>query len=343
LQKEDVIDISSIFDIKDKFTVSINGAVRNPNAFPFEDSLSLKSLILMAGGFADNATGKGIEISRRKRDVDVNNPLSPIVEIIAIDDTKDLSKIAADIKLKPFDVVTVKVDPYYKAQITVSINGEILNPGVYTLTSRSEKVSDLLKRAGNVLYTANIAGAKLVRRNYYGNTDLEVVEKIAASSAKDSSGVILEQERKPYREVSIALTKIMNSPGSKEDILLEEGDQIIIPAIDNMVSVSGEVFKPLSLSFEKSKNLRDYLYDAGGITKSGNKKRIFVVYPNGKAATTKHVLLIFRKYPEITAGCKIFVPKEPEKKEADYSRVGIIVAGFSAIITTMALVYQITK
>lgn len=342
LQKDDIVEVSSIFDLKDKFSVSINGAVRNPRVIPFEDSLSLKSLILLAGGFADNATGNGIEISRRKRDVDVNNPESPIVEIIKIDDTKDLSKLSADIKLKPFDVVTVKVDPYYKSQINVSISGEILNPGSYTLLSRSEKISDLIKRAGNILYTANIAGAKLVRRNY-GSTDLEVVQKIAASSAKDSSGVIIDQERKPYREVSIALTKIINSPGSKEDILLEEGDQIIIPAIDNMVSVSGEVFKPLSISFDNSKKLRDYLFDAGGVTQSGNKKRVFVVYPNGKAAKTKYVLLFFRKYPEISAGCKIFVPKVPEQKAADYSKVGIIIAGFSAIVTTMALVYQITK
>ncbi len=342
LQKEDVVSIASIFDIKEKFTVTINGAVRKPGSYGFEDSLSLKSLILLAGGFTDNATGNGIEISRRKRDVDVNNPESPIVEIIKIDDTKDLSKLSADIKLKPFDVVTVKVDPYYKSQINVSISGEILNPGSYTLSSRSEKISDFIKRAGNILYTANIAGAKLVRRNY-GSADLEVVQKIAVSSAKDSSGVIIDQQTKPYREVSIALTKIINSPGSKEDILLEEGDQIIIPAIDNMVSVSGEVFKPLSISFDNSKKLRDYLFDAGGVTQSGNKKRVFVVYPNGKAAKTKYVLLFFRKYPEISAGCKIFVPKVPEQKAADYSKVGIIIAGFSAIVTTMALVYQITK
>lgn len=343
LQKDDSLDVSSIFDIKDEFTVSINGAVRKPGVMPYEENLSLKSLILMSGGFTDNATGKGIEISRRKRDIDVNNPKSPIVEIIKIDDDKNLSQISADIILKPFDVVTIKTDPYYKPQISVSIKGEVLNPGEYTLTSRSEKISDLIKRSGDLLYTANIAGAKLVRRNYYGSTDLDVVEKIAESSAKDSSGVIAEQERKPYREVSIALTKIMNNPGSKDDILLEEGDQIIIPAFDNMVSVAGEVFKPLSISYDESKTLKNYLYDAGGVMKSANKRRIFVVYPNGKAASTKTRFLFFKKYPEITAGAKIFVPKEPEKKGADLSKVGIIVSAISGLITTLAIVYQISK
>ncbi len=343
LQKDDIIEISSIFDIKDEFTVSINGAVRKPGVVPYEENLSLKSLILMSGGFADNATGKGIEISRRKRDVEVNNPKSPIVEIIRIDDDKNLSQISADVILKPFDVVNIKADPYYKSQITVSIRGEVLNPGEYTLTSRSEKISDLIKRSGDLLYTANIEGAKLVRKNYYGTTDLDVVEKIAESSAKDSSGVIAEQERKPYREVSIALTKIINNPGSKDDILLEEGDQIIIPAYDNMVSVAGEVFKPLSISYDDDKNLKDYLFDAGGVTKSANRKRVFVVYPNGKAATTKTVFLFFKKYPTITAGTKIFVPKEPEKKGTDFGKAGVIVSALSGLITTLAIVYQISK
>ncbi|MEI2710168.1 MAG: capsule biosynthesis GfcC family protein [Chitinophagaceae bacterium] len=111
---------------------------------------------------------------------------------------------------------------------------------------------------------------------------------------------------------------MIDNPGSKDDILLEEGDQIIIPQVDNMVTVAGEIFKPLAISYESSKKLKDYINDAGGLTASGNKKKIFVVYPNGKAATTKHIFLFFKKYPEITAGSKIFVPKEAERKPSDY-------------------------
>ena len=343
LQKEDIVNVSSIFDIKENFKVTINGEVQHPGEYQFEDSLSLKSLILLAGGYTDDATGMGIEIARRKRNVDVNNPKSPIVEIININGSKDLSKLSNDLILSPFDNITIKKDPYYKKQIQVLISGEVLHPGAYTLTSRSEKISDLIKRAGSLLYTADLAGAKLIRRNYYANTDLELIEKIAASSAKDSSGVILKQEAKPYKEVAIALTEVIDNPGSKDDILLEEGDQIIIPQVDNMVTVAGEIFKPLAISYESSKKLKDYINDAGGLTASGNKKKIFVVYPNGKAATTKHIFLFFKKYPEITAGSKIFVPKEAERKPSDYSKVGVIISTFSALITTMALVYQITK
>lgn len=342
LQKEDVLQVSSIFDIKDNFIVNINGAVRNPGIYNFDDSLSLKALILKAGGFAENATGVGIEIARRKRNIEINNPQSPIVEIIKIDDDKDLSNPNSDIPLKPFDIITIKTDPYYKSQVSVSISGEVVSPGVYTLTSRSEKISDLIKRAGGTLYTANIDGARLVRKIKTDGADVNLISKIAAS-AKDSSEVTLETERKNYKEIAINLAKIIASPGSKDDILLEEGDRIEIPAINNMVAISGEVFNPIIINYEASKKLRDYLDDAGGVAKSGNKKRVFVIYPNGKAGKTKKILGIFRQYPKVTAGSKIFVPKDPEKKATDYAKASIIVTGISSLIMAVALAWQISK
>ena len=343
LQKEDMLQVSSIFDIKDKFAVSINGAVRSPGSYTFEDSLSLKTLILKAGGFAYNALGTDIEIARRTRNLDINNPQSSIVEIIRINDDKDLSNPASDIQLKPFDIITIKEDPYYKVQINVAISGQVLSPGSYTLMSRSEKISDLIKRSGGTLYTANIDGARLLRKNTVSNNELALIDKIAESSAHDSSGVTTSSQNKTYKEIAIDLRKIINSPGSKEDIFLEEGDIIEIPLINNMVSIAGEVFYPITISYDERKSVRDYLADAGGVAKSGMKGKVFVVYPNGKAAKTKKVLGIFRQYPIVTAGSKIFVPKESEKKPTDYAKAGIIITGLSALITAVAIAYQITK
>jgi protein involved in polysaccharide export with SLBB domain len=344
LQKEDVLQVSSIFDIKENFIVNINGAVRNPGIYTFDDSLSLKALILKAGGFADNATGVGIEIARRKRNIEINNPQSPIVEIIKIDDDKDLSNPNSDIPLKPFDIITIKADPYYKSQVSVSISGEVVSPGVYTLTSRIEKISDLIKRAGGLLYTANIQGAKLIRKlDEKNKADLELINKIALSSAHDSSGITLITERKAFTEVAIDLEKIIKNPGSKDDILLEEGDRIEIPTINNMITISGDVFNPITVNYETSKKLRAYLEDAGGVAKSGNKKRVFVIYPNGKAGKTKKIFGIFRQYPKVTAGSKIFVPKMPESKPTDYAKTSLLITGLSAFITAMALAWQITK
>lgn len=343
LKKDDEVKISSIFDLRDQKTVIINGAVRNGGVFNWEENLSLKSLILQAGGFAENATGKGIEISRRKKDVDVTNPNSPIVEIIKVDDDKDLSKTSADVLLQPFDIINIKVDAAYKTQISVSINGEVLNPGSYSLISRVERISDLVKRAGGTIFTADINGAKLIRRNAIDYYNVEKIQKIANASAKDSSNVILEEEMKAIREVAINLEQIMKNPGGKDDIYLEEGDIITIPLKNNLVVVSGEVFKPVAIAYEQNKTLKQYLNDAGGVTRSGNKKRIFVVYPNGKAAKVKTPFLFFRKYPAITAGSKIYIPKDPEKKGFDYAKTGFIISGLSALITAAVLTYQVTK
>jgi len=345
LQKEDDINISSIFDIKDLPTVYINGAVRNPGSFQFEDSLSLKSLILKAGGFANNATGLGIEISRRKRDVETNVMNGKIVEIIKIDDTKELSGSSADIKLMPYDIVSVKVDPYYKPQISVSINGEILIPGTYSLTSREENISSLIKRAGGLLYTANVSGARLKRKNNLNDIDLSVIKKIAESSAKDSSNVVVENAVKPINDVAIDLANILANPGGREDIFLQEGDELYIPVINNMISVEGEVFKPLDIAFtyEKGKTLKEYISDAGGTTVSAQKNKIFVIYANGRAAQTKTKFLFFRSYPAIEPGCKIFVPKERKKVGFDIAKASIIVSTLSLVVTSIYFASQIGR
>ena len=110
-----------------------------------------------------------------------------------------------------------------------------------------------------------------------------------------------------------------------------------------MVTIAGEVFNPIVVGYGENKKVRDYLNDAGGIAKSGNKRKVFIVYPNGSAARTKKILGIFRKYPTVTAGSKIFVPREQEKKATDYAKAGIIVTGLSALITAVALAFQISK
>ena len=165
LQREDSVHVASIFDLKDSAVVTINGAVRSPGTYRYEAGLTLKSLILKSEGFADNATGMGIEISRRKRDVQINQAGSDIVELIRIDDNMELSGSSSDIPLMPYDIITIKEDPYYKEQISVKISGEVLLPAIYTLQSREERLSSLIRRSGGLLYTANVNGAKLIRRN----------------------------------------------------------------------------------------------------------------------------------------------------------------------------------
>jgi protein involved in polysaccharide export with SLBB domain len=338
LKREDSVHIASIFDLKDTATIVINGAVRKPGTYRFEEGLSLKSMILKAQGFADNATGQGIEISRRKRDVEVNKAGSDIVELITVNGNKDLSGSSTDVPLKPFDIITVKEDPYYKKQISVKITGEVLMPAVYTLQSREERLSSLIQRAGGLLYTANVSGAKLIRQKKEV-VDTSEVKRLLKSVAKDTVEKD-EQLTKNTAEVAINLGYILQHPGSADDIILEEGDELIVPRINNTVSVNGEVFKPVEVMFERGKNINDYLSDAGGVTQSGKKGRAFVIYPNGSSAQIKKPLGIFRSYPKIEPGSNIFVPERPKKDGIDAAKAGILISALTGLLTAAALIFR---
>lgn len=342
LKREDSVHIASIFDLKDTVTVTINGAVRKPGTYRFEEGLSLKSLILKSEGFADNATGMGIEVSRRIRDAKINKAGSNIVELITVNDNKELSGSSTDIVLKPFDIITVKEDPYYKKQISVKVSGEVLMPAVYTLQSREERLSSLINRAGGLLYTANIDGAKLIRRKKEV-VDTSEVKRLLKSVVKDTTAKSKGETTitsKNTTDVAIDLNYILKYPGSADDITLEEGDELIIPRINNTVSVNGEVFKPLEIMYEKGKSMNDYLSDAGGVTQSGKKGRAFVIYANGSSAKIKKPLGIFRNYPRIEPGASIFVPEKPKKEGFDAGKAGILVSALTAMVTALNLIFR---
>ena len=375
LRREDSVHVASIFDLRDTMTVTINGAVRKPGTFRYEDKLSLKSLILMAEGYADNATGMGIEISRRKRDIDVTKSGSSIVEIIRIDDNKELSSSSTDIELKSFDIVTIKEDPYYRKQISVKVSGEVLMPAIYTLQSREERLSSLIQRSGGLLYTANVKGAKLIRKKAEAIDSTEIrrlfkalnketnplIEEKANNKTltakdgtleyssqwidynvralgKDSNILKLELASKKTTEVAIDLDYILKHPGSKDDITLEEGDELIIPRINNTVSVSGEVFKPVDIMYERGKRMRNYLSDAGGVTQLGKKSKAFVIYANGRSAKIKKALGLFPIYPKMEPGSSIFVPQVAKKSGFDAAKASIVISAVSALIYGLSLI-----
>ncbi|MET0462113.1 MAG: SLBB domain-containing protein [Chitinophagaceae bacterium] len=339
LVKEDSIHVASIFDLKDTATVVINGAVRKPGTFRYEEGLTLKSLIMKAEGFADNATGQGIEISRRKRDININQPGSEIVEIIRVNDTLDMTNSSADLTLKAFDIVAVKENPFYQAQISVKVTGEVVSPAVYSLLSREERLSSLIRRAGGLLYTANVSGAKLVRYKKI-TTDTTDLKRLFRSLEKDTSKTASSLHSRSTTDVAIDLKYILAHPGSADDITLEEGDELIIPRINNTVSIAGEVFKPLDIMYEKGKSMDDYISDAGGVTPIGSKKRAFVIYANGSAAKIRKPLGIFRSYPAITPGSNIFVPQKPKRDGLDVGKAGIFISAITALITAAALIVR---
>lgn len=341
LNREDVISISSIFDLKEEYSVSINGEVRSPGQFLFAENMSLEELIIKAGGFKESATPQRIEISRRIKNSDATARTAKTAEVFQIDINKDLSLATAKFNLEPYDIVVVRAAPGYEIQKQVRIDGEVLYPGTYSITKKDERLSDLIKRAGGLTGLAYTDGASLKRSGSF-ETELErekEAQKIQKfkkiqESAKTDSTLTLNSVSARNNFVGINLTEILRKPGDKKDLFLENGDILNVPKELQTVKVSGEVLSPNTVVYVKAKNFKQYVTNAGGFGQNALKGRSYIIYANGSVKSTKK-FLIFNNYPIVKTGAEIFVPKALEKRRLTAAEtVGILagLASFGAIV-----------
>ena len=344
LEKEDSIQVYFTQELRDKPKVFINGAVRLAGEFLYEDSLTLQGLILKAGGFSENALVTSIEIGRRKIGVDQNSLNAPIAEIINVKLDKNLNKVFDDISLAPFDEVSIRLDPGVVPQKKISASGMVLLPGTYTMQSSADLLSSLIKRCGGLLPNADISAAKLIRRNR-GVLTQDVIRVADANDETDSTAVDkkeVQELSKTNIEIAINLKAAILSPGSQDDILLEEGDELVIPQLNYVVTISGEVQKIVAVQYDKLFKVSDYIEQAGGYSFNANRRRIYVIYPNGKSGRVKHPLGFLRINPKITPGSTVFVPKKSQKQKNvfDPAKAGILVSAFSAAMTALVLLLK---
>ncbi len=173
LQREDVVNIPSRYELQEEYYVKISGEVNNPGAFAFGENMRVADLVLQAGGFKAGAAAGRIEVVRRKNSEDG----SQIAEILPVAIAADLSISETPIVLQPFDHVIVRRNPGYRAEQLVRVEGEILYPGEYALTSSNERISDLLRRSGGFTAYSYPKGATLIRRNEYFQSPTEAQQQ----------------------------------------------------------------------------------------------------------------------------------------------------------------------
>ena len=323
LQREDVVNISSIFDLRDNYRVTINGEVRKPGTFAYADSMKVQDLILQAGGFSEGASTKRIEVARRIDNADPLSKSSTVANVFSVDVNNDLKPGDADFALKPFDIVSVYSLPGYEKQKTVKIEGEVLYPGTYSLEKKDEKISDMVARAGGLTASADVDGGTLRRDNIAilgidpDKTDVNEInqERTARYNHlkdiyKDSTNMNDTQLRNNY--IGIDLPAILQTPGSRIDLLLEDGDIIRIPKQQQVVRVNGEVLYPSAVIYSAGKTFKGYVLNAGGFAPDALKSGAYVVYPNGTVKGTRK-FLFFNSHPAVKPGSEIYVPKKPVK------------------------------
>lgn len=341
LQREDSVVIFSKLSLREPYVVKIQGEVNEPGYFSYGDSMRLEDLVLMAGGLKDAASLKHVEISRRIRSggtYDSSDIRMSITEQFDIESDLTGNAAAAAYILQPFDEVTVRRSPSYTQQANVSLEGQVVYPGNYAITTKKERISDIIKRAGGLRPEASPEGALLLRRTYSTESDsafllskLEIFNnKVDDSLAAAKTRVAIERNQ---QLLGIQLEEILAHPGSKYDFYLEEGDVIRIPKKLQTVQLFGEIYFPKKVRYDHSVSFRTYIRSAGGFTSQALKRRSYVVFANGEVKSTKR-LLFFNKYPKVKPGAEIYVPTKPERK----GLTAAATVGFASALASLALV-----
>ena len=345
LKKEDIVRISSIFDLREEFTIDIKGAVNKPDRYEYVEDMTLEDIIFQAGGFKLDAAPYRIEVARRLDSEVTGRETARTAKIYQFTVSEDLRFDSgdADFTLKPFDIVYVYSAPNYYEQKEVKIGGEVLYPGTYTLENKSERISDLIDRAGGLTSEAYQVGATLFRR-------VEELQKTEVDTAGEQlQGILTEEmlqrqrEKSSITQVGIDLEEVTGNPNSEFDLFLQEGDSLYIPKELQTVIVKGEVFRPTSIRFEKNKNFMDYIAAAGGLTNKAAKNKAYIVYANGEVDRTKR-FLFFKNRPDVKPGATLVVPtKDLRAKLSPQERVSILSTVVSVAALVSTTIIQITR
>lgn len=375
LKREDVVRISSKYELQNERYVQIFGEVKRPGTYPFAEGLTPEELILMAGGLQESANTEDVEIARRLEDED----LGTLAELIPVKVNSDLSINDNSPELMAFDQLIVRKRADFSRQKLVTIEGQVNSPGMFAIQNSGERISDLIRRAGGINRFAYAKGATLIRKTEFFNTESEQIRRrrnleslrmrlledpnnseaqeellqrlfkdLPVIGKSDSAGSFVKREAldqlaegnaglevkiKETEVVAINLEKILQNPGSEEDLLLEEGDILSIPKVLQTVRMRGDVVYPTTLRHENGKGLRHYIDGAGGFERRANRKQTYVVYANGAVKRTKSFIGI-KAYPPVEPGAEVIVPTKGPKLPL---RLGDVV-GITTGLATLALV-----
>jgi len=342
LLREDIVSVSSIFDLKEEYKVSIDGEVREPGTFEYAEKMTLEELVLKAGGFTEAATAQRVEISRRVKNSNLTAADAITAQVFQIDIDKNLNFSKPKFELQPFDIISVRSSIGYEVQRQVKVEGEVLYPGMYTIISKDERVSDLLRRAGGLTALGYAKGASLKRegpKKTDGKNAIDQNEeeqnKIAKlqrlqENVKDTIGTKVQEEILKNVYVGIELDKILENPGTQADLILEEGDVLRIPKQLQTVKVNGEVLYPVTTIFSQGRGFKHYISQGGGFSNKSLKRRSYVIYANGSVKSTSK-MFFFNNYPVIEPGAELFVPQKEDKRPLSAGEIVGISSGLASL------------
>lgn len=337
LQKNDVLYIPSIHDLQDLGIIAVYGEVARPGEYPYADHTTLEDMIIQAGGLLESASTVRVDVARRIKDAKGTTVPEEIGEQFTFS-LKDGFVVDGEtgFELQPYDQIYVRKSPAYQPQQHVSVSGEILYAGDYALTKKNERLSDLVKKAGGITPYAYVKGARLMRQvNEEEYQRVQNVYRFSKNSG-DSISMQMMDLRRVY-DVGIDLGKAIANPGSDADIVLREGDRLVIPEYNNTVRIGGGVMYPNTVSYVEGKPLKYYIDQAGGYAQRAKKKRVYVLYMNG---TIKRARAFSGDIVE--PGCEVVVPIK-EKNPNSLQNTLSIATTSASLATMIASIANILK
>ena len=341
LQKNDELYITRESDLRERGDMTIFGMVANPGVFPFAENTTVEDLIIMAGGLREGASLARVDVARRKRDANGLVQTSEMGELISLS-LKDgfVDDGGQRFYLQPYDEVTVHQSPSYNVQTHVSLTGEANFPGSFTMTSRNERLSDLVKKAGGVTDYAYLKGARLFRNMSDDERDqiLDILQyqNNEEKLALDTTSIYHMMNR--YR-VAIDLEKALADPGSDQDVVLMEGDVLDIPIIRSTVRVMGAVMMPSVLTYDGRKDFKDYISSSGGYSPTAKRSKGYVVHMNGRSEQLK-------MGTRILPGDDIVIPEKKKREgiaDQTFTRIATLATTVASLGSTIATIYILLK
>lgn len=333
LRNNDVLFIPSLFDLGEVKTFSVYGEVLFPGDYRYADNTSIEDLILQAGGLKENASIAKVDVVRRTRDKSAVGRADSISRTFSFSIDENLVIQDNDFRLMPYDEVYVRRSPGYSVNRRVIVEGEVTFPGYYSLATNTERLSDIMTKVGELSTEAYPEGARLERRM----TDDErkrmrdIAETLVANDSLALINTINKLASETTYDVGINLKDAMKNPGSSSDIVLRDGDRIIIPVFNNTVKINGEVMFSNTTPYVKGKNFKYYIERAGGYSQKAKKNKVYVVYMNGSVARAKR-----SSSKQVQPGCEIIVPSKKERDGLKATEI-LSLGSTSASLATVVL------
>lgn len=353
LKENDVIYIPVKEEKQSNRTITIRGEVQYPGVYKYAANETIEDFVLQAGGLTEKASVVNVRVSRRVKDAKALRPDSIIAQTYTLS-LKDGFVVdgTPGFVLMPFDEVYVHQSPAYGEQQNVSIEGEVMFAGMYTLPKRNARISDLFNKAGGGNENAYIKGARLIRKaNEVEKLRMQAVLNMQreqqqknllelASSTNGSISQVAESTKNAELEkfqvpdeypVGIDLVEALKNPGGDADLVLREGDRLVVPQYNGTVKINGAVMYANTVAFEKGKHAKYYINQAGGYAADARKNKTYIIHMNGKVEKVS-------SRTKVQPGCEIVVPAKLRRKSspAESLSMGSSMASIAAMIATIA-------